>query len=176
MWITCAFWTTFCSRLATVIILFSRDEDLDDKPKKAKEWNAPKWTQGLIVKPDEKYRNEQVRLWGIITAIGAVFPPAQEYMGRFTWLVCMAQLTFRGMPREETEMGGVGIAFGRGGKGSHRGVAALLSVSIWIVGAIITYGFMPSWAKGRRWTPTLAFAIQNLIFGVSCSYLQPYKG
>jgi hypothetical protein len=97
-------------------------------------------------------------------------------MGRFTWLVCVAQLTFRGMPREEMEMGGVGVAFGRGGKGSHRSVAWMLGLSTWIGGAILIYGFMPAWAKGQRWTPTLAFALQNFIFGVTCSYLQPYKG
>jgi len=146
-------------------------------PKAAKEWNAPRWTQGLIVKPDAAHVKGQLRLWGIITGVGLVFPPAQDYLGRFTWLVCVAQLTFRGMPREEQEAGGIGINFNAGsGKGGHRKVAFALGFTTWVVGATLVYTLLPSWARGRRWTPSLAFALQNLVFGTVCSYLQPYKG
>jgi hypothetical protein len=155
----------------------SADDDEDEKPKAAKEWNAPKWTQGLVVKPDQKYVKEQVRLWGIITGLGAAVPPAQGYLGRFTWLICVAQLTFRGMPREQTDRGGMGIAFNSGGGGGgHRKVAFALGISIWISGAILVYSLIPAWARGQRWTGTVAFAMQNLIFGLASCYLQPYKG
>ena len=151
--------------------------DDDDVPAAAKEWNAPAWTQGLIVKPDRAHVQGQLRLWGIITALGAALPPVQDYLGRFTWLICVAQLTFRGMPKEDREGGGMGMSFnmGRGG-GGHRKVAFALGFSTWIVGAIIAYGMMPSWARGQRWTGTVAFAMQNLIFGLVSCYLQPYKG
>ena len=121
--------------------------DDDDVPAAAKEWNAPAWTQGLIVKPDRAHVQGQLRLWGIITALGAALPPVQDYLGRFTWLICVAQLTFRGMPKEDREGGGMGMSFnmGRGG-GGHRKVAFALGFSTWIVGAIIAYGMMPSWA------------------------------
>jgi hypothetical protein len=112
----------------------------------------------LVVKPDEKYLKEQFRLWGIITAIGAALPPAQDYLGRFTWLICVAQLTFRGMPKELREGGGMGMSFdsgGGGGKG-HRKVAFALGLLIWIFGAIIAYGCMPAWARGQRWSSTVA--------------------
>lgn len=59
---------------------------------------APSWTKGLWKPPSKEHVTGQVRLWGILTLIGAGFPPAQDYLGRFTWLVCVAQLTFRGMP------------------------------------------------------------------------------
>ena len=150
--------------------------DEDETPKAAKEWNAPRWTQGLIVKPDQQHVKGQIRLWGIITAIGAIFPPAQDYLGRFTWLVCVAQLTFRGMPKEEREAGGLGMSFNAGGKGGHRKVAFALGFSIWVLGAILIYSLIPSWARGQRWTSTLTFALQNLIFGLASCYLQPYKG
>lgn len=156
--------------------MFCSADDEDDKPKAAKEWNAPAWTQGLVVKPDTEHLKGQIRLWGIITLIGAALPPAQDYLGRFTWLVCVAQLTFRGMPREETERGGMGISFNAGGGGSHRKVAFALGFSTWVLGAIVVYSLIPSWARGRRWTGTLGFALQNLIFGLVSSYLQPYKG
>jgi hypothetical protein len=145
-------------------------------PKKgAKEWNMPLWTRGLVVKPNAEYRMQQIRLWGVITLIGLGFPPAQDYLNRFTWLVCVAQLRFRGMPKSATEGGGMGVSFG--GRGvSHGKVAWLLGVSTWILGASLVYGLMPTWARGYRWSGTLGFAMQNLIYGVVCSYLQPYKG
>lgn len=154
------------------------DDDEELTQKITKGFKAPSWTQNLIVKPDEKHLQSQIRLWGIITAIGVALPPAQDYLGRFTWLVCVAQLTFRGMPQEMREGGGMGMAFNMGGKGGggHRKVAFALGLATWIVGAIIAYGFMPSWARGQRWTNTVAFAIQNLVFGIVSSYLKPYKG
>lgn len=152
-------------------------DDLDDQTKKNVEWNTPLWMRGLVVKPDEKHRNKQLKLWGGVTFLGWAFVPAQDYIGRFTWLICVAQLTFRGMPTEMMENGGLGISFGGGsGAKSHRKVAWLLGLTTWIVGASLVYGLMPTWAKGQRWTGTLGFTLQNLIFGLVCSYLQPYKG
>jgi hypothetical protein len=152
--------------------------DDDDLPKVVKEWNAPLWTKGLIVKPDATQMQNQVRLWGIVTLLGIALPPVQEYLGRFTWLICIAQLTFRGMPKQDLEnSGGMGaMAFNNGKGGGHRKVAFVLGLATWIVGAVIAYGLMPSWARGQRWTNSMAFAIQNLIFGLASCYLQPYKG
>lgn len=150
--------------------------DEDDTPKAAKEWQAPVWTRGLIVKPDGERVQGQLRLWGIITALGVALPPAQDYLGRFTWLVCVAQLTFRGMPKEEREAGGMGMNFNAGRGGGHRKVAFALGISTWIFGAIFLQVAIPSWARGQRWTPTLFFTLQNLIFGLVSCYLQPYKG
>jgi hypothetical protein len=152
------------------------DEELASKKKGKDEWTAPKWTQGLIVKPDEKHLKGQLRLWGILTAIGIALPPAQDYLGRFTWLVCVAQLTFRGMPQETREGGGMGMAFNMSSRGGHRKIAFAIGFLTWIVGAIVAYGMMPTWARGQRWTSSAAFTIQNLIFGLVSSYLQPYKG
>lgn len=145
-------------------------------PKAAKEWNAPAWTRGLIVKPDEKHLKSQIRLWGITTLLGAALPPVQDYLGRFTWLFCVAQLTFRGMPQEEREAGGMGVSFNMRRGGGHRKVAFALGFSTWIFGAILVYGLMPSWARGQRWTSTVAFTMQNLIYCLVSCYFQPYKG
>lgn len=60
--------------------------------------------------------------------------------------------------------------------GGHRKVAFALGFTTWVLGAITVYSLMPSWARGQRWTSSFAFTLQNLIFGVVCSYLQPYKG
>ena len=68
------------------------------------------------------------------------------------------------------------MSFGAAGGGGHRKIAFGLGVLTWIVGASLTYGLMPAWAKSQRWTSTAAFIMQNLIFGLSSSYLQPYRG
>lgn len=150
--------------------------DDDDLPKATKEWNAPLWTKGLVVKPDSTQIQNQLRLWGIITVLGIALPPVQDYLGRFTWLICIAQLTFRGMPKQDMDGGGMGMSFNNGRGGGHRKVAFALGFVTWMVGAIIAYGLMPSWARGQRWTNSMAFTIQNLIFGLASCYLQPYKG
>lgn len=151
------------------------EDDLVDK-KKGRESNAPLWTRGLIVKPDEKQIKSQVRLWGIVTALGLALPPSIEYLGRFTWLLCVAQLTFRGMSKGDVDRGGMGMSFNSGGGGGHRKVAFALGFGIWLGGLCLIYGLMPAWARGQRWTGQLVFAIQNLIFGTASCYLQPYKG
>ena len=153
------------------------EDDLLPKKKVAKDWNAPKWTQGLIVKPDEKQIKGQVRLWGILTMIGVGLPPAISYLNRFSWLICIAQLSFRGMPRDSQEGGGLGISFGSGpGAKKHLKVAWLLGLAVSFVGAVFVYSLMPKWARGQRYTPLLVFTLRNTIYGVACSYLQPYKG
>jgi hypothetical protein len=160
---------------ARVFVCVSVEDD-DDISKAAKEWNAPAWTKGLVVKPNREHVQSQVRLWGIITALGAALPPVQDYLGRFTWLICVAQLTFRGMPKQEQDGGGMGMGFNSGRGGGHRKVAFALGLGTWVVGAALAYGMIPSWARGQRWTTTVAFALQNLIFALVSCYLQPYKG
>ncbi|GKY98152.1 hypothetical protein MPSEU_000773000 [Mayamaea pseudoterrestris] len=154
------------------------EDDVSSKVKADKEENsAPAWTRGLIVKPDAAHAKAQLRLWGIITAIGVALPPSQDYIGRFAWLVCVAQLTFRGMPKEEQESGGMAMNFNTGGGGNHRKVAFAIGFGTWCVGSFLVYTvLMPSWAKGQRWTGSVAFALMNLIFGLVSSYFQPYKG
>lgn len=143
---------------------------------KSKEFTPPAWTQGLVVKPDEKQINGQIRLWGILTAVGLALPPFIEYSNRFTWMVCIAQLSFRGMPKESTEGGGLALSFGRGpGSKSHLKVAWLLGLFVSLIGATLTYALMPSYLKDRRMTPFFAYAMRNFIYGVACCYLQPYK-
>lgn len=148
------------------------------KEKKApKEWNAPAWTNGLIVKPDKAHIKSQVQIWGVMSLLGLALPPFIQYANRFSWMVCVAQLSFRGMAKQEGGGGGFGVMrMGNGpGDKKHLKTAWLLGITITIFGAVATYGLMPQWAKGQRLTPTIAFAMRNFIYGVACSYLQPYK-
>jgi len=155
--------------------------DLEDalaqeQESKKKEWNAPAWTKGLIVKPDRKQIDGQVRLWGALSLIGLALPPFISYSNRFTWLVCIAQLSFRGMPRDQVSGGGMAMNFGSGpGSKKHLKVAWLIGLSVTFVGGALTYGLMPAWAKGQRFTPICVYTMRNFIYGVACCYFQPYK-
>lgn len=149
------------------------DEDSFVK-KQAKEWNAPRWTQGLIVKPDEAHRNRQIQIWGVISLLGIMFPPSIEKLQLFNGLICIGQLIFRGMPKDE--MGGGFAGFGRGTGGTHKKVAYFLGVSIWIGSKILLTSLLPAAVQGERWTPILKFTLENMVFAISCMYLQPYKG
>jgi len=140
-----------------------------------KEWNAPAWTKGLIVKPDQAQIKGQVRLWGILSLIGLALPPFISYSNRFTWLVCIAQLSFRGMPKSEGGGGGVAMQFGSAGGKKHIKVAWLIGLAVSFAGGILTYGLMPAWAKGQRFTPIAVYTMRNFIYGVACCYFQPYK-
>lgn len=156
------------------IINRSADDAEPAVTKKVKEWNAPKWTQGLVVKPDAAHRKRQIQVWGVLSLLGTVFPPSIEKLQLFNGLIMIGQLIFRGMPKDE--MGGGFAGFGRGQGGTHKKVAYLLGVSIWISTKIVIASLLPAAAQGQRWTPILKFCMENGVFAVSCMYLQPYKG
>ncbi len=153
-----------------------QDQMAEAAENKKKEWNAPAWTKGLIVKPDQAQIKGQVRLWGILSLIGLALPPFISYSNRFTWLVCIAQLSFRGMPKSESGGGGVAMQFGSGPGGKkHLKVAWLIGLGVTFLGGALTYGLMPAWAKGQRFTPIAVYTMRNFIYGVACCYFQPYK-
>jgi len=150
---------------------------LMEKQNPKKEWQAPAWTKGLVVKPNEEHVKGQVRLWGIMSLMGLALPPFINYCNRFSWLICIAQLSFRGMPKSDVGGGTFALQFGEGPGGKkHLKVAWLLGMGVTILGGALTYGLMPNWAKGQRFTPIAVFTMRNFIYGVACSYLQPYKG
>ena len=116
----------------------------------------------------------QIQVWGILSLLGIVFPPSIEKLQLFNGLIMIGQLIFRGMPKDE--MGGGFAGFGRGQGGTHKKVAYLLGVSIWISSKIVIASLLPAAAQGQRWTPILKFCMENGVFAVASMYLQPYKG
>jgi len=150
------------------------EEVAANRASKNKEWNAPAWTNGLIVKPDQAQIKGQVRLWGALSLLGLALPPFITYSNRFTWLVFIAQLSFRGMPKTEGG-GGVAMQFGNVGGKKHIKVAWLIGMAVTFLGGALTYGLMPAWAKGQRYTPICVYTMRNFIYGVACCYFHPYK-
>ena len=151
----------------------------EDTKKKAvaegEEDSGSKWLNGLIVKPTPKYRNRQITIWGGLTGIGVLLPPMVTNLGIATLLITVGQLIFRGTNPEQMESG-----FGplQGGKvaGNHKKLAWLLGLGLWIFSKVFVFAMLPPVVRGFRWTPMFGFACENLILGVGCSFLQPYKG
>lgn len=129
----------------------------------------------MIVKPDTKYRNRQITIWGILTGIGVLLPPMVANLGIATLLITVGQLIFRGTNPEQMESGLGPMQGGRVG-GNHKKLAWLLGVGTWIFSKLFVFAMLPPVVRGQRWTPILGFACENLILGTACSFLQPYKG
>lgn len=137
--------------------------------------STPKWAEGLVVKPDQARIKEQARVWGTISAVGIIFPVALDYLSVFHWMICVTQLSNRGMPKSQSERAGMGLYTSQG-MGKHRKLAFLLGLSTWISSSFVAYILMPSFARGQRYTPSVYFVLQNLAFAIAGAYLQPYKG
>jgi hypothetical protein len=80
------------------------------------------------------------------------------------------------MPKDEVSGGGMAMRFGSGpGSKKHLKVAWLLGLAVTFLGGALTYGLMPAWAKGQRFTPIAVYTMRNFIYGFACCWLQPYK-
>jgi hypothetical protein len=131
--------------------------------------------KGLIVKPSEKYRNRQITLWGGLTMVGVLLPPMVQNLGIATLLITVGQLIFRGVNPEQMESGMGPMQGGKVG-GNHKKLAWLLGVGTWMFSKMFVFAMLPPVVRGFRWTPVLGFGCENLILGVACAFLQPYKG
>lgn len=147
-------------------LIKNSDEDDDDL--------VPSAWKGIVVKPDDVWRNRQLKVWGIITALGMVFPTAIETMAILQLMVLTAQLLYRGQIIEPGNMWS--LSSGERAKGSHRTTSWFLGLGILFGGKMLAFLLTPPFAKGKRWTPTVGFMLQNLIYMFSNMFLQPYKG
>lgn len=67
----------------------------DEKPSPA--LKMPSFLDGIIQKPDEKWRNRQIKVFGIMTLICWVLPPMAEKIIMINWLFAAGQIGRRGM-------------------------------------------------------------------------------
>lgn len=59
--------------------------------------SMPGFLQGIIKKPDEKWRNKQLKVFGILTGTCWVLPPMAEKVIMINWLFAAGQVGRRGM-------------------------------------------------------------------------------
>ena len=129
--------------------------------------------EGIVVKPDAKWRNRQVSIWGTMSVVGVLLPPTIGKMLMVQLLVVIGQLIWRGVPREE---GGFSILGASEGGGSHKKVAWVLGASIFLAGKLLVFALMPKVLRGYKWTEIIGFCAENVIYMTANMFLQPYKG
>eukprot|EP00559_Dactyliosolen_fragilissimus_P006541 CAMPEP_0184862962 /NCGR_PEP_ID=MMETSP0580-20130426/8176_1 /TAXON_ID=1118495 /ORGANISM="Dactyliosolen fragilissimus" /LENGTH=273 /DNA_ID=CAMNT_0027360989 /DNA_START=292 /DNA_END=1113 /DNA_ORIENTATION=+ len=147
------------------------DEDLFPEEKKKKEWRVPRFAENLIVKPDVAYRNTQVKVFGILSAIAFFLPPVSEKIIMINWLFAAGQLARRGMPDD----GGEYNPYARKG-GPHQRTALMLSFLVWLVLRIwvTTLGSITR-VLGPRYIPVMETIFINIGLGFFTAYTQTYK-
>jgi len=146
-------------------------EDAEEYKSRPKEWQPPKWTKGLVVKPNQVWRDNCVIFFGGLAALGIFLPKQADGLRLISFLLSAAFMAQRGTPEAET---GTGM---RGKVGKHTFLAFGL--------AFVIYLFVASMASAIAATipgldqSNFFFGFQNLIvsigMGLATAYLQPYK-
>lgn len=146
-------------------------EDAEDYKNQPKEWQPPKWTRGLIVKPNQTWRDNCVIFFGGLAALGIFLPQNADGMRLLSFFLSAAFMGQRGTPEAET---GTGM---RGKVGKHTFFAFGLAFVIFLFIASLTSA-LASAIPGLR-DSNFYFGFQNLIvasgMGLATAYLQPYK-
>lgn len=150
-----------------------RDGPMEVKKKKPDKTNTPAWAEGIVVKPDAKWRNRQIGIYGTMSTVGVLLPPTIGKMLMVQLLIVIGQLIWRGVP---TEGGGYNLFGNSDGGGSHKKVAWVLGCSIFLTGKLLVFALMPSVLRGYKWTEIIGFVAENLIYMTANMFLQPYKG
>merc|ERR1712071_637083 len=147
-------------------------EDADDLKNQSPEWKPPKWTRGLIVKPNDEWRFKMCVFFGGIAGLGIMLPTQAEGMRLFSLFLSIAFMGGRGAPEPDP---GNGIM--RGNVGKHTFVALGLALVIYIfVGSLANLitrsipGLMESNLYGGAKNALVAGGM-----GLATAYLQPYR-
>jgi len=147
------------------------DDDLEDE--KPKEWGAPKWSEGLIKKPDPEWRNKNIKVFGGMTLLGFVFPPMAPILTMLNGYFTAGMLSRRGM---RDNGAGVNMMEIKKSSPSQR-KAVLLSFGFWIFIRVFVMSLgKVKYMFGARYVPVVELAIMNLLLGFFVSYVQTYKG
>lgn len=148
------------------------DEDDDSPP-------APKWTEGLIKKPDRAHVQKQLRFYGTIMAIGVLLPPMEQLMSFMSFFVCIAQIGYRGMSEEEIAGGGMSYFGNAGGRNPSRTSSmrksTFLCMFLALFNTIMSNILYPSTLGYKSYSDTLKFFIRTVLWGLEASYFQTYR-
>lgn len=147
------------------------EEDLFPEEKN-REWRVPRFLEGIVVKPDAAYRNRQIKLYGILTAICFVLPPLTDRVLMMNWMFAAGQIGRRGT--SDSSNGEYNPYMRR--SGPHMRTAVLLMISLWITLKVaVTYTGNIRYMFGPRYVNVMECTIMNVVFGVCAAYLQTYK-
>jgi hypothetical protein len=157
----------------------SRLEEADDdddlvEESSSRELKMPGWTEGLIKKPDEKWRNKQLKVFGIMTLICWVLPPMAEKIIMINWLFAAGQVGRRGM--SDNIEADFNPYEGKRTK-PHQRTAILLSMALWL-GLKVWTAMLGNvkYIFGPRYAIVIEATVMNAVLGLFTMYAQTYKG
>jgi hypothetical protein len=157
----------------------SRLEEADDdddlvEESSSRELKMPGWTEGLIKKPDEKWRNKQLKVFGIMTLICWVLPPMAEKIIMINWLFAAGQVGRRGM--SDNIEADFNPYEGKRTK-PHQRTAILLSMTLWL-GLKVWTAMLGNikYVFGPRYAIVIEATVMNVVLGLFTMYAQTYKG
>jgi hypothetical protein len=137
-----------------------------------KQKTGPKWYQGIIVKPDEAWRNRQYKVWIGLSILGFLLPPVTEKLMYTNWLFAVGQMSTRGTATD----GDYEMISGKKSK-AHQKVSWFIGMCVWIVMTIAAKVITKRLGlAGSRIALSYELAIQNVVLGITTAYVKPYKG
>lgn len=149
------------------------DEDLFPEEKPSREFKLPGFLD-IIRKPDEKWRNKQVKVFGVMTLICWILPPMAEKIMMINWLFAAGQVGRRGM--SDNIEGDFNPYEGKRTK-PHQRTAIFLAGFVWL-SLKIWVGLLGNvkMAFGARYAVVVEATLMNLGLGLFTAFAQTYKG
>lgn len=151
------------------------DEEVEELANKPSSWELPRWAQGIIVKPDNVWRDQCVFWFGGIAALGVLIPTKADSFVTIIFFLASALMGQRGKPKPEPGMASNPF---RGSVGWHSLFAILIAA--W---GIAFYGFIISlimkalpFLEGSTFSSPFRNILMNLFMGLTVAYVKPYKG
>ena len=148
----------------------SFDDDMEDiKDDIAK--STPSFFDGLIKKPDEAHKKNQIKTWGLLTLLCFVIPPIAQQVGFVNWIFAGTQIMNRGVD-DSDRFEGESMT-----KNKAKTKSMFIAFSIWLATKIV-FGFLASFfpsLQTAKMAPAVETTIINFALGTATCYISTYK-
>ena len=148
----------------------SFDDDMEDmKDDIAK--STPSFFDGLIKKPDEAHKKNQIKTWGLLTLLCFVIPPIAQQVGFVNWIFAGTQIMNRGVD-DSDRFEGESMT-----KNKAKSKSMFIAFSIWLATKIV-FGFLASFfpsLQTAKMAPAVETTIINFALGTATCYISTYK-
>jgi len=142
-------------------------EDIKDDIGKA----TPSFFDGLIKKPDEAHKKNQIKTWGLLTLLCFVIPPIAQQVGFVNWIFAGTQIMNRGVD-DSDRFEGESMT-----KNKAKTKSMFIAFSIWLATKIV-FGFLASFfpsLQTAKMAPAVETTIINFALGTATCYVSTYK-
>mgnify|MGYP003950107069 CR=1 FL=1 len=149
----------------------SFEDDVDDIKNEIVSKSKISWFDGLIKKPDEAHKKNQIKTWGLLTLICFVIPPVASQVGYINWIFAGTQIMNRGVEDSGAFEGA------QMGKDKNYGKSMAIAVGVWL-SAKVVFGFLASFFPSlvtSNMGPVVETTMINVCLAVATMYISTYK-